>query len=97
MCFVQIKKKYIYIKKQGGRKGVENDLQNMPGQECLASTGQENIMIIIIRGFLERPSNTLGASTWRLTITLTTHTHTHTQSVGRGDEQGCEKQFRNNY
>ena len=26
-----------------------------------------------------------------------THTHTHTQSVERGDGQGCEKQFRNNY
>ena len=26
-----------------------------------------------------------------------THTHTHTHSVGRGDGQGCEKQFRNSY
>ena len=26
-----------------------------------------------------------------------THTHTHTHRVGRGDGQGCEKQFRNNY
>ena len=36
--------------------------------------------IIIIIGFLERPSTAQGGSTGCFTITLNTHTHTHTHT-----------------
>ena len=67
---------------------------------CFLYLFVELIIIIIIKRISRAPiyhTKWQHRALYNDTNDRHTRTHTHTHSVGRGDRQGCEKQFRNNY
>ena len=96
--------KYPLLKKhpKRARRSQTSTFERIPCRadyrlnSCFPGTGTQLIIIIIIK-IIKRISRALIYHTrWQHRALYNNTNHIHTHSVGWGDGQGCEKQFRNN-